>query len=127
MPIRPLFHGVRVVVVVAADVGLPDTGTALAHVRGFEVLTHDHVQVAVRARVEGARGDLVGGADHPGHHINGTIHGVHPDAVAVVVTGACGIDPSGPTHGDGVDHQGLCAIVRAQVEPQDVRALQDIG
>ncbi len=123
--IRSLFNGVRVVVVIAADIGLPDPGAGTTHGGGLQVFAHDDLQVAVGRFVEGAHGDVVRGAHHTREHIDGPVVRVHPDTVAVVVAGTVRVHPGGPAQRDGVDHQGTGAVVGPQGEADDV-ALHDV-
>ncbi len=120
VPVQPLLDRVRVVVVSTADVGLPDPGAGTTHGGGLEVFTDDDLQVAVGRFVEGAQGDVVGGAHHSGQHVDGPVVRVHPDAMAMVVAGTVRVHPGGPAQRDGVDHQRPGTVVGPQGEADHV-------
>ncbi len=118
--IRALFHGVRIVITTTADVRLPYTCADPADRSGFEVLAHDHLQVAVGRYVERTYCDVVRRAHHAGHNVDRSVGRVHPYGVSVVVAGAVRVDPSSPAHGDRIDHQCLRLVIDAKLKSQDV-------
>ena len=118
--IRPLLHGIRVVIIVSADIRLPHAGARPTHHCGFQVLPYDHFQVSIGRSVEGAQGDLVGCSDHSCYHIDGTIAGVHPNGVSMVVVTAGCVHPCGPAQSDRIDDQGLRLVILAKCETENV-------
>ena len=126
MAVGTLFHGIRVVVVVATDISLPYPRAAATDSRRFKVFAYNHIQVAVCGNVKCTRRNLVRGTHHAGHHIDGTIGGIHPNTMAVVISGRSCVYPGGPAHGNGVNHQGFRFIVGPELEAQDILSFHGI-